>query len=232
MNGIQYSLYDSVDHLGTLESEELRKLAGRMPEPALLTLLAKLNTPVLSVMGELRDPRVRLLASFETGSDQNLNLYGLNNCTSRVLFVPNAETASSQAEAFQKFIRPDFSIGDKVVLESARSDAKSGLPDAGTAKIEHYGSQRIMCRVEARTNGYLVLLDSYYPGWIAYLDGLKVEVMRANYAFRAVAVPAGSHEVEFRFRPKSFYWGFALSLITILFGILSVVCRPRTKPPQ
>jgi hypothetical protein len=232
MNGIQYSLYISVDHLGTLESEELRKATSLMPEPSALTLLAKLNTPVLSVLGKMHDPRARLLASFETGSDQNLNLYWLNECANRALFVPNVETASSQAEAFQKFIRPDFSFGNAVVLESSRFEARSGLPDAGIAKIGHYGNQRVLCRVEARTAGYLVLLDSYYPGWNAYLDGLKVNVMRANYAFRAVAVPAGSHAVEFRYRPKSFYWGFALSLITILSGILSVVVRARTRPQQ
>jgi hypothetical protein len=225
MNGIQYSLYISVDHLDTLEAEGLRQAVGQMTEPDALTLLAKLNTPVISVMGEMHDPKARLLASFDTGSEQNLNLYRLSNFANRALFVPNVETAPSQSGALQKFIRPDFPFGETVVLEGSHLEARSGLPDAGTAFIERYGNQRVLCRVAARSAGYLVLLDTYYPGWEAYVDGSKADVLRANYAFRAVAVPAGNHAVEFRYRPKSFFWGLALSLITCVFGLLSLVGR-------
>ncbi len=220
MNGIQYSLDRTVDYLGTVESEELRKACNSMPAPAALTLLAKLNSPVLLVIGEMHYPGLRLLATFKTRSNLDLNVYWLENSISRTFFVSNVEKASSPAEALQKFIRPQFPFGNTVILEDPRLEARAGAPGAGAAKIERYENQRISCRVAARASGYLVLLDSYYPGWSAYLDGAEVEVLRANYAFRAVAVPEGSHVVEFRYRPKSFYWGFSLTLITLVCGIL------------
>ena len=47
--------------------------------------------------------------------------------------------------------------------------------------------------------GFLVVSDTWLRGWSATLDGESVPVLRANYAFRAVGVPAGRHEVVFRY---------------------------------
>ena len=55
--------------------------------------------------------------------------------------------------------------------------------------------------------------DAHYPGWQATLDGEPVELLRANLNFRGVAVPAGSHQIEMRYRPESFRWGLVLALM-------------------
>jgi uncharacterized membrane protein YfhO len=55
--------------------------------------------------------------------------------------------------------------------------------------------------------GWVVLADTYYPGWFAYVDGEPATLLRADYAFRAVGVGAGDHVVTFQYRPRSFYWG-------------------------
>jgi uncharacterized membrane protein YfhO len=49
----------------------------------------------------------------------------------------------------------------------------------------------------------LVLHDLYYPGWVVEIDGTAAPILRAGLLFRAVAVPAGSHRVTFRFEPFS-----------------------------
>jgi uncharacterized membrane protein YfhO len=51
--------------------------------------------------------------------------------------------------------------------------------------------------------GVVVLNDVYYPGWIAEVDGKRKEILRADTLFRAVEVPAGRHQVVFRFAPLS-----------------------------
>ena len=86
-----------------------------------------------------------------------------------------------------------------------------------------YKAARVVWEVEAKQPGYLVLLDSYYPGWRAYLDGKEVEILRANYAFRAVEVGSGRHRVEFRYRPTSFYTGMAITLISVLVGVATLL---------
>ncbi len=82
-----------------------------------------------------------------------------------------------------------------------------------------YGDTRVVCEVEAKQPGYLVLLDSYYPGWRVYRDDKEVEILRANYAFRAVAVESGKHRVEFLYRPRSFYAGLGITSLTMLLGV-------------
>jgi uncharacterized membrane protein YfhO len=63
---------------------------------------------------------------------------------------------------------------------------------------------------------FLVTSDVLYPGWNASVDGNAVELYQANYAFRGVVVPAGTHTVRFEFRPKSFYYGVAISVSACL----------------
>ena len=69
--------------------------------------------------------------------------------------------------------------------------------------------------------GYVVLSKVWYPGWKAELDGQQIKVIRGNYLFTALAVPAGNHELRLVYRPASFYVGAMVSLISIL-GIMLV----------
>ena len=57
---------------------------------------------------------------------------------------------------------------------------------ARTARILEYQNQRVLCEVESNSPGYLVLLDSYYPGWHAYVDGIEAKILPPINAFRAV----------------------------------------------
>jgi uncharacterized membrane protein YfhO len=77
-----------------------------------------------------------------------------------------------------------------------------GPPDAGSVKFVEDGGDRVGLNVDARHAGYLVLLDSYYAGWTATVDGHAVAIHPANEAFRAVAVPAGQHRIVFTYRPR------------------------------
>lgn len=45
----------------------------------------------------------------------------------------------------------------------------------------------------------LVVSDNYYPAWQVFVDGQPAELFRANHTMRAVAVPAGEHEVRFEY---------------------------------
>ena len=73
--------------------------------------------------------------------------------------------------------------------------------------------------------GHLVILDAFAPGWTASVDGRSVPLVRADAAFRAVAVPAGRHTIESRYLPASVAWGGWLSAAVAL-AVLGVLVRP------
>jgi uncharacterized membrane protein YfhO len=78
--------------------------------------------------------------------------------------------------------------------------------------------------VEASEDAWLVLRDTYFPGWRAYVGEREERIRRADYLFRAVPVPAGRHRVIFRYSPSSFGYGMAVSSVAlILIGGLLVV---------
>jgi hypothetical protein len=78
---------------------------------------------------------------------------------------------------------------------------------------------------------HLVLADSWFPGWTATVDGTPTVILRADYAFRAVAVPTGRHEVRFVYAPRSMRLGTALSLLGLVatFGLLVYAPRGRAE---
>jgi hypothetical protein len=78
------------------------------------------------------------------------------------------------------------------------------------------------------TEGYLVLADTFYPGWTAALDGVAVPVRRADVLFRAVKVPEGRHEVAFRYAAAPFHRGLLLCLAGLLVGC-AVLVVPWTR---
>jgi len=64
--------------------------------------------------------------------------------------------------------------------------------------------------------GYLVVTDVWYPGWRATVDGKPASVLRADVAFRAVALPAGSHRVEFSYQTPGLMLGGLITAGTVI----------------
>jgi len=78
----------------------------------------------------------------------------------------------------------------------------------------------ILMDARSHDSSYLVLSDTYYPGWTATVDGNDAPILRCNYAMRAIKIPSGAHKVYFEFRPASFRIGTWASLCTILIMLI------------
>ena len=75
--------------------------------------------------------------------------------------------------------------------------------------------------VNARSNGFLVLNVPRYPGWHAEIDGKPLHTYTANYLFQGVKLVSGTYTIEFKYMPRAFVIGAALSIITALFMLVS-----------
>jgi hypothetical protein len=99
----------------------------------------------------------------------------------------------------------------------------AGSPDVGLerAQIVSYRPNQIEIESETSRNRLLVLLDSYYPGWSAFVDAVPTPVIAANFVYRAIKLPQGHHRVTFRYEPKSFIYGVVISACTaLIWGVV------------
>lgn len=115
------------------------------------------------------------------------------------------------------------------VYEQERAPLAGPDLEASSAEVLRYSPGQVVVRVRSRRAGLLVLADSYYPGWVASLDGTPARILVANHALRAVELPAGDHEAEFTFRPGSFRLGLAVSAATRGALALAAALRSRVR---
>jgi uncharacterized membrane protein YfhO len=91
------------------------------------------------------------------------------------------------------------------------------------AAFVEYSIHHFALNVKAFGTNLLFLSESYYPeGWKAFLNGTEIPIRRANYHFRAVIVPPGTHKLEMKFEPSGFFLGKNLSLGANVLVFLSL----------
>jgi Bacterial membrane protein YfhO len=134
----------------------------------------------------------------------------------RAYAVDGAREARGDA-ALATLLDPTFDPFREIILPRV---AQRETPDTRfeeTVRIVAFKPDRVT--LEAQTTGpaYVVLVDSYDPGWRATVDRVPAPVLRANVAFRAVQVPGGRHVVEFVYRPPAVSWGLSISALTAIF---------------
>jgi len=112
----------------------------------------------------------------------------------------------------------EFDPRTTVILETQEPLPETAAAASGRAVWKDRSADRMTLDVESSENAFLVVSETDYPGWEADVDGTAVPIFRANVAFRAVPIPAGRHEVRFRFRPESARYGFFGSMAFILLG--------------
>lgn len=149
--------------------------------------------------------------------DPAINVYLNQSALARALFVGQAHIVANHDEAWEAVRAEDFDPETTVVLESGRP--VDSRPASSLSFVE-YGLTTVTISVDTDQPGYLVLSDAFYPGWQATVDGRPEPIHRANYAFRAVYVPAGQHLVRFSFQPAMWRIGLAASGLTLL-GLLA-----------
>ena len=148
--------------------------------------------------------------------DAQINIYLNQDALARILFVGQAIVAPNHEAAWTAVRADDFDPATSVILESGQP--LDTVPESNLALLQ-YDLHTVTVAVDSNQAGYLVLSDAYYPGWRATVDGRPESIHRANYAFRAVYVPAGQHTVQFLFDPWLWKVGLSLSGITLLFLI-------------
>jgi hypothetical protein len=101
---------------------------------------------------------------------------------------------------------------------------------AGDAVVERYEPERVVAKTSAVGASVLVLTDAWFPGWSVTVDGKPAKMLRVDHALRGVALPAGEHVVEFRFRPRLLAAGAGVTCASLLFLVAWALAPRRERP--
>ena len=103
-----------------------------------------------------------------------------------------------------------------VYLQDFRPKTSAQQCADSNAKIAYRTDEpdRVALHVTAPCHGFLVLADLDFPGWKAFVDGNPTPIYRANYAFRAVEVGPGAHDIVFSYNPWTVEFGIPLALLS------------------
>jgi hypothetical protein len=113
----------------------------------------------------------------------------------------------------------------KVLL--GEGEALSGPPCESSVRIDERAPGSLTFQTDACAPGYLVIADSFFPGWVATIDGQPARILRGDFLLDAVQVPRGPSVVRLEYRPLSFRLGAAVTLVG-LFALIAVLA-PRTR---
>ncbi|RME46132.1 MAG: hypothetical protein D6791_09110 [Chloroflexi bacterium] len=161
--------------------------------------------------------------------DPDVAIYENLDALPRAFVVEHARVVPDDAAALSLIDDPDFDpcrevlLADRLYTQQGGDVSAEGVRRAvsvegpgltslcSTAVILEYAPHRVMIQAELEHPGYLVLLDSYYPGWRAIVDGRQAPILRADVLFRAVRLEPGRHQVTFVFDPLSYRIGKLIS---------------------
>ncbi len=162
--------------------------------------------------------------------DSQYALFRNTQALPRAFIVHKAKTLQGRDAIFKELSNSEFDPKEYVILEEpsrlTTNTSRENLQKEANPTILEYTPNRVTIKATLLEDGYLVLGDTFYPGWNAYVDGKKSKVLKANYILRSVFLEKGEHVIKFIYEPKSFTIGMIITLISI--GILvpvSVFCN-------
>jgi hypothetical protein len=213
------------------------------PEVASLTIqavppageVAIYGGAVVSPEGEVRQLFGRTKSKYrEVYKDSEMRVLENTQALPRAFLVSRARWAPSIGASLGEMIHRPFEPRQEVIIAAdtapeiaANLPAADALGAPGTATVEHYGPNEVQLRTSSPADTLLVLSDTYYPGWRAYVDGREAPLVRGDLLFRVVPVPAGEHDVDMRFEPASIRLGFGISVVALIAVGIALVLAGR-----
>lgn len=136
------------------------------------------------------------------------------------------ENANAEMDALSQINPAVTALVDKRFEELIKNVPANSTDSSfsGSIVLSDYKPNHLSYKSSSDKDKLAVFSEIYYPyGWNAYIDGEKTEHIRANYLLRALAVPAGSHTIEFKFEPRSYSIGQAVSMICSILVVLIIL---------
>lgn len=131
-------------------------------------------------------------------------------------YITKEAVKASDEQMLEALISPDYPVRDTSLTDGFELKSSDPEPIQAKAEYREITNSKVQVKTSSNQDGYLVVLDTFYPGWKAYIDGHETPIYRTNYNFRGVKVPSGEHTAEFIYMPQSLIVGAIVSAISLL----------------
>jgi len=180
-------------------------------------------------------PKLAALAKFRhVASLPGNELFENLDVFPRFFLVHDVRTARSVDEAKGMIARREVDL-----RRTALTSQPVALSDTGAAegpesiKVLDYRPVSLDLSVQTQSASFLVLSETYYPGWRAWLDGEPAAIYLTDIALRGMAIPPGSHRVRMQFQPSILPVSLAITGATaVLLAVFAFLCGRRSAPLQ
>lgn len=159
---------------------------------------------------------------------EGVHIYQNGNAFPHAFIIYNVINVDNFQSALDQLQKSTFDPRKTAVVENLPAELSKMINKheplipftAGEAEAVNSGHLNVS--VEADAPGLLVVSEQYYPGWVAYVDGVATPIYAVNGILRGVYIEKGQHVIEFKYRPRSVLIGALISIIVFLFvaGIL------------
>ncbi|MBN2615061.1 MAG: YfhO family protein [Bacteroidales bacterium] len=202
---------DMIDHYLLSEINSLRKVLSSKPsmETVDSALQKQVGLNMLNTRFLIYNPNAQpIYNTYAYGNAWLVNDYQLMNSPDSIIAALGKTDLKSVAVVSNKF--------------AGQLEGKKFPVDASASiKLASYAPNKLVYDFSAKAPQLAVFSEIYYPkGWEVFLDGKKVPYFRADYLLRAMVVPAGKHQIVFKFKPEAWVVGEKISLVASLILLL------------
>ncbi|MFH1655221.1 MAG: YfhO family protein [Candidatus Omnitrophota bacterium] len=114
-----------------------------------------------------------------------------------------------------------FVAGQEIKEDISQSVFRKASSSSSIETVER-SSNKVIINVDASVDGFLVLRETAYPGWKAFVDKKQEKILFLNIATRAVFLKKGKHSIKFIYSPQSLRTGLLISLSFLFISLIFI----------
>lgn len=143
-------------------------------------------------------------------ADSGLRVFRNPNALPRVRTVHETLSVPDEEELRAALRNPEIDLARTAVFIGPPPQLEQ-CAGQDIVRLENRTSDAYSIEVDMRCRGLLVVSDTYFPGWRAFIDRKPAPILETYGVFRGIVVEAGRHRIDLRYRPVSVYAGLAMT---------------------
>lgn len=233
------ALDEATDRMDLRAHADLTREIDRLPLSDRVKILRVVHAGTLLSYDVLHDPGLTAGPVLEGYSRPPVRVYRVREPLPRVRFRAAARPPAWPGEPGRSLVDREYDPEREVLIAGAGPPATAAPSVPGEPRVNgevpiavvEDRPESLRLRLAAPVPGWLVVADAWDPGWRATVDGDPAAILKADTMFRAVAVPAGAHEVTMVYAPPAARRGFLLGGLGALLVLgLAIAGARRGRP--